>query len=60
MVLCYNAIKRSKLKIKLDVLKSGEVIKENFDLSKMKEFTVEAGRIDTITYEKLEIMKKYG
>jgi oxygen-independent coproporphyrinogen-3 oxidase len=35
-------------------------IKENFDLSKMKEFTVEAGRIDTITYEKLEIMKKYG
>ena len=43
-----------------DLEKILKEIKENFDLSKMKEFTVEAGRIDTITYEKLEIMKKYG
>ncbi len=32
----------------------------SFDLSKVKEFTVEAGRPDTITREKLETIKKYG
>ena len=31
-----------------------------FDLSKIKEFTVEAGRPDTITEDKLKVMKKYG
>ncbi len=35
-------------------------IKHSFDLSKTKEFTVEAGRPDTITYEKLEVLKKHG
>lgn len=33
---------------------------ENFDLSKALEFTVEAGRPDTITKEKLEVIKKAG
>ena len=31
-----------------------------FDLSNMKEFTVEAGRPDSITKEKLEVLKKSG
>lgn len=31
-----------------------------FDLSQIKEFTVEAGRPDTITKEKLEVIKKYN
>lgn len=30
-----------------------------FDLTRLKEFTVEAGRPDTITAEKLEVIKKY-
>lgn len=33
---------------------------EELDLSNIKEFTVEAGRPDTITKEKLEVMKKYN
>lgn len=33
---------------------------ESCDLSKMKEFTVEAGRPDTITEEKLKVLKKYN
>lgn len=33
---------------------------EEFDLSKVKEFTVEAGRPDTITEEKLKIIKSFG
>jgi oxygen-independent coproporphyrinogen III oxidase len=33
---------------------------ENFEIGNLKEFTVEAGRVDTITNEKLEILKKYG
>ncbi len=36
------------------------VIKENFDLSNLKEYTVEAGRPDTITEEKLRVIKKCG
>ncbi|WP_419823778.1 coproporphyrinogen dehydrogenase HemZ [Anoxybacterium hadale] len=32
---------------------------EAFDLSKLREFTVEAGRPDTITPEKLAVIKKY-
>lgn len=35
-------------------------IKESFDLSTSKEFTVEAGRPDTFTEEKLQILKKHG
>ena len=35
-------------------------ISENFDISKLKEYTVEAGRPDTITPKKLELLKQYG
>lgn len=35
-------------------------IKENFDFSTVKEFTVEAGRPDSITREKLEALKKHN
>ena len=35
-------------------------IKDSFDLSNLREYTVEAGRPDSITKEKLEVMKKYG
>lgn len=35
-------------------------IHENIDLSNLKEFTFEAGREDSITVEKLKIMKEYG
>lgn len=35
-------------------------IRESFDLSHLKEFTVEAGRADSITREKLAVLKKYG
>ena len=40
-----------------------EVLSElyaDFDLSRCREFTVEAGRPDTITREKLEVLKAYG
>lgn len=33
---------------------------EHFDFSGLREFTVEAGRPDTITPEKLELLKKFG
>ncbi len=35
-------------------------IAQNFDLSSLIEYTVECGRPDTITKEKLEILKKHG
>lgn len=35
-------------------------LKENIDMSQVKEFTFEAGREDTLNVEKLEIIKKYG
>jgi len=35
-------------------------IRNTFDLSNIKEFTVEAGRPDTITESKLSVMQKYG
>lgn len=35
-------------------------INDGFDTSFLKEFTVEAGRPDTITPEKLDVMKKHG
>ena len=37
-----------------------KAVKENFDIENIAEYTVEAGRPDTITKEKLEIIKKYG
>ncbi len=35
-------------------------VANNFDLSNLLEYTVEAGRPDTITREKLEVIKNYG
>lgn len=35
-------------------------LREKFDFSRVKEFTVEAGRADSITGEKLEALKKHG
>lgn len=35
-------------------------VKANIDLTKNKEFTVEAGRPDTITEEKLQVIKSHG
>ncbi len=35
-------------------------IEESFDLSSCKEFTVEAGRPDTVTEEKLRVLKRHG
>lgn len=35
-------------------------IENNFDLSECSEYTVEAGRPDTVTREKLEVLKKHG
>ncbi len=35
-------------------------LKEKLDFSHVKEFTVEAGRADSITKEKLEVLKKWG
>lgn len=35
-------------------------LEETFDLSGLSEFTVEAGRADSITREKLEVLKKHG
>lgn len=36
------------------------LIRDSFDLSQLKEFTVEAGRPDTITPEKLKTLKAFG
>lgn len=35
-------------------------LRQNLDFSNVKEFTVEAGRADSITKEKLMVLKKYG
>jgi len=35
-------------------------VKKNFDISKIHEYTVEAGRSDTITEKKLEIIRDFG
>lgn len=37
-----------------------ETIHKNFDVNALKELTVEAGRPDSITKEKLQILKDYG
>jgi len=43
-----------------DLEKLCNLINKYFNPSELKEFTVEAGRPDTITKSKLEILKKYG
>ena len=35
-------------------------IQDNFDLSGLREYTVEAGRPDSVTRDKLEVIKRYG
>ncbi len=35
-------------------------VRQRFDFSHVQEFTVEAGRADSITKEKLEVLKKWG
>ncbi len=35
-------------------------LKTHFDLSRLQEFTVEAGRADSITREKLKVLKRHG
>lgn len=40
--------------------KVSKTIKESFDLSTVEEYTVEAGRPDTVTDEKLDALKKSG
>ena len=35
-------------------------VEEQFDCSALREYTVEAGRPDTITLEKLKVLRKYG
>ena len=35
-------------------------VQASFDLARLREFTVEAGRPETITYEKLEVLKKHA
>ena len=37
-----------------------QAVEENFDLSHIREYCVEAGRPDTITAEKLAVLRKYG
>ena len=43
-----------------DLEKLMRKLKETFDFSTVKEFTVEAGRPDSITREKLIVLKKHG
>ena len=37
-----------------------EEIERSFDLSRLREYTIEAGRADTVTREKLEVMRRRG
>ncbi len=47
--------------IKADELeKIMHTVSENFDLSAIREYTVEAGRPDTVTREKLAVIKNFG
>lgn len=36
------------------------MIRDNFDMNCVREFTIEAGRPDSTTFDKLEVMKRYG
>ncbi len=44
----------------VNLTKIFDALKKNFDFSKIKEFTLEAGRVDTITEEKLIAAKNGG
>ena len=37
-----------------------EEIERSFDLSRLRDYTIEAGRADTVTREKLEVMRRRG
>ncbi len=37
-----------------------QTVNDNFDVSFLREYTVEAGRPDTVTKEKLEVIKSFG
>ena len=37
-----------------------KTLAENIDISKVREYSVEAGRADTITYEKMKVIKENG
>lgn len=43
-----------------DLARIMKTISENFDLSQLREYTVEAGRPDTVTLEKLWVIKENG
>lgn len=43
-----------------DIQKIMQTVADNFDLGKIREYSFEAGRPDTITEEKLRIIKYYG
>ncbi|MFV0519501.1 MAG: coproporphyrinogen dehydrogenase HemZ [Lachnospirales bacterium] len=42
-----------------DIDKLLKTIEKNYDLSNLLEYTFEAGRADTITFDKLNVLKKY-
>lgn len=47
--------------IEADELKTiMQTVAENFDLKNIREYTVEAGRPDTVTAEKLQVIKDFG
>ncbi len=37
-----------------------QAVEQHFDLSTLREYTVEAGRPDTVTAEKLEVIRRFG
>lgn len=43
-----------------DILEVTNAVKKNFDTENIREYTIEAGRPDTLTEEKLRIMKNAG
>ena len=43
-----------------EIKKLLDTIKKNYDLSHLKEFTFEAGRIDTLNQKKLQVLKQGG
>jgi len=43
-----------------DMVRVLEAVRKHIDLTHIKEFTFEAGRVDTLNRKKLEIMKEYG
>lgn len=43
-----------------EIEKIMDTVNREFDLQYLREYTVEAGRPDTVTAEKLEVIKKYG